>query len=307
MKTVYYLQPSSFCFGAERSILGLLNIIKKHPKNEIYCVHALVHNPKVTKTFEAKGVHFVESLKEVKNPHAIIVFSAHGTKRSTIHEAENNFKAVYNLECPFVSKIYKEADQYIEQWIHTFFYIGQEKHQEGKNVIEHLRSQGIEVYVFQDIKDMPVRDKEEKIAVLSQTTLNFNHVQSILLDIQKRYPNTVIPKASDVCKATCDRQSVILQNLDKFETFIVIGGKESNNTKELYEIWIKNNKQTFYGESLNDIVQTSKNELFANERIAVTGWASTPQEDIQEVVDLFVSKGYKREILSLELRASTTT
>jgi 4-hydroxy-3-methylbut-2-enyl diphosphate reductase IspH len=54
-------------------------------------------------------------LEEVKDKDAIIVFSAHGTKRSIIHEAEKKFKAVYNLECPFVSKIYKEADQYIEQ------------------------------------------------------------------------------------------------------------------------------------------------------------------------------------------------
>jgi 4-hydroxy-3-methylbut-2-enyl diphosphate reductase IspH len=58
----------------------------------------------------------------------------------------------------------------------------------------------------------------------------------MLDEIQKRYPNAVLPILSDVCKATYERQTVVLQNLDKFDTFIVIGGKESNNTKELYNI-----------------------------------------------------------------------
>jgi 4-hydroxy-3-methylbut-2-enyl diphosphate reductase len=163
-----------------------------------------------------------------------------------------------------------------------------------------LRSKWAEVFVFQEIEQIPAIDNDQKIAVISQTTLNFDHVQSILQNIKQRYPHAIIPKASDVCKATCDRQSVILQNLNKFETFIVIGGKESNNTKELYEIWIRHKKQTFYGESLADIVQTAHNELFTHETVAVTGWASTPQEDIQEVVDFFVTNGYKQEILLLK-------
>ena len=300
MKTVYYLQPSSFCFWVEKSILGFKKIIENHPNDSIYCVHALVHNPKVTRSFEEKKVKFIESLNEIEDPQAVIVFSAHGTKRSIIQEAKKKFKAVYNLECPFVSKIYTEADRYIQKWISTFFYIGKENHQEGKNVIEHIRTQWAQVFVFQDEKDIPQLEESTSVAVLSQTTLNFEHVQSILHRIKEMYPSAEIPPASDVCKATYDRQSVILQNIEKFETFIVIGGKESNNTRELYEIWIKNNKQTFYGESLVDIVQTPKNELFAYEKIAVTGGASTPQEDIQEVVDFFVTNGYKQEILLLK-------
>jgi|GEM_PF-1630037 len=54
MKTVYYLSPSSFCFGVKRSIDQLHDIIAKHPKEKIFCVHALVHNPKVTKEFTEK-------------------------------------------------------------------------------------------------------------------------------------------------------------------------------------------------------------------------------------------------------------
>lgn len=298
MKTIYSLQPSSFCFWAEKSITMLTKIIQNHPDTPIYCVHALVHNPKVTKSFEAKGVHFVESLEEVTDPQAIIVFSAHGIDRNVLSKAHSEFKTVYNLECPFVTKIYNEVDMFIASGIRTFFYVGKENHQEGKNIISYVSSLGAKIYVIQNKEDIP-HITETKIAVLSQTTLNFKYVQEVLQEIQKKYPNAEVPASLDVCKATYDRQSVILKNLDKFDTFIVIGGKESNNTKELYNIWIKNNKQTFYGESLADIVQTPNDKLFAYEKVAITGWASTPKEDIQEVIDFFVRNGYKEAVLTL--------
>ncbi len=299
MRTVYYLQPSSFCFGVEKSISWLLAIIQKHPWEDIYCIHALVHNPKVIATFEQKGVHFVESLDDISNHHAIVVFSAHGTDRNIIQQAEKKFTSVYNLECPFVSRIYTEADQFIKKWITTFFYIGKGNHQEGKNVIAYITSQWGQVHVFQDEQSIP-QISASQIAVLSQTTLNFSDVQKILQLIKKKYPQAHLPISSDVCTATYERQTVIRQHADLFETLIVIWGKESNNTKELYEIWLQCHKQTLYWESLADIVQYPENEIFAHEKIAVTGWASTPKEDIQAVIDFFVKNGYQKETLLLK-------
>jgi 4-hydroxy-3-methylbut-2-enyl diphosphate reductase len=142
MKTVYYLTPSSFCFGVKRSIDQLNGIIEKHPDEKIFCVHALVHNPKVTKEFEQQGVIFVEHMDDIVHNNAIVVFSAHGTNREVIEQAKQKFKAVYNLECPFVSKIYSEVDGFIQKGVTTFFYVGKEHHQEGKNILAYIESQG---------------------------------------------------------------------------------------------------------------------------------------------------------------------
>lgn len=114
-KIVYYLTPSSFCFGVKRSIDHLNDVIKKHPGEKIFCIHALVHNPKVTKDFEKQGVVFVETIDDVQQENAIVVFSAHGTNREILSKAKERFSAVYNLECPFVSKVYTEVDVFIRQ------------------------------------------------------------------------------------------------------------------------------------------------------------------------------------------------
>ncbi len=140
-KIVYYLTPSSFCFGVKRSIDQLDDIIANHQNEKIFYIHALMHNPKVTKDFEKQGVIFVETIDEVRYDKAIVVFSAHGTNREVLTKARQKFKAVYNLECPFVSKIYAEIIGFIEQGIATFFYIGKEHHQEGKNILEYIASQ----------------------------------------------------------------------------------------------------------------------------------------------------------------------
>ncbi len=299
-KIVYYLTPSSFCFGVKRSIDQLNEVIAHHPDEKIFCIHALVHNPKITKDFEKKWILFIETIDEVKEKNAIVVFSAHGTNREILNQAKQIFKAVYNLECPFVSKIYTEIQWFIQQWIHTFFYIGKENHQEGKNILEYITSQWWTFYVIQDKNILPQIDKDTKFAVLSQTTLNFDYVQDTLKEIQQQYPHAILPALSDVCKATYERQTVVIQNLDKFSTFIVIGGKESNNTKELYRIGVQHNKKSFYGESLADILENSAGELFEHETVAITWWASTPIEDIREVVDYYKNNGYEPKILNLQ-------
>ncbi len=301
-KTVYYLSPSSFCFGVKRSIDQLNEVIIHHQNENIFCIHALVHNPKVTKDFEHKGIKFVEHIEEVQDTNAIIVFSAHGTNRKIIEEAKEKYKKVYNLECPFVTKIYAEIDNFLQKWIRKFAYIGKEHHQEWNNVITDIRNKRAEVFVYEQghtIEDIPY-DNNETYAVLSQTTLNFDYVQDTLEEIKKQYPNAVLPKISDVCKATWERQSVIIQNLEKFETLVVIWWKESNNTKELAELWIKNSKQTFYGESLEDILQYPESQVFLHENIAITWWASTPIEDIRAVFDYYKNHGYTPKILELQ-------
>lgn len=297
MKTVYYLKPSSFCFGVEKSIIGLYEILKKHPWEKIYCIHALVHNPKVTRNFENLGVNFIESIENIEEPDAIVAFSAHGTDRNVILEAESKFKKVYNLECPFVTKIYKEAEWYLKDGITDFVYIGKEDHQEGRNIIQYIQSKGAHVQVFQK-DELPALKKETAFAVLTQTTLNFAMVQETLDHIKDHFPNAKIPISSDVCKATYERQSVIIDNAEYFESLVVIWGKESNNTKELFEVGIKNGKTCFYGESLEDLKQYEE-KMLSYEKIAVTGGASTPQEDIQEVINFFVKNWYKEEWVNL--------
>ncbi len=300
MRTISYLTPSSFCRWVEKSLKDLDRVIAKHPDDEIYCIHAIVHNPGVTKSYIDRGVRFVESIDEITNPDAVVTFSAHGTNRTILDEAKKRFKAIYNLECPLVTKIYKEIDMYMKKGITTFLYIAKEDHQEAKNVQQYAIDQGATIYLFKQVEHIPTWLEDTLFMVLSQTTLNYDHVKSVIEQIQQRYPHAQIPPMTDICKATRERQTVILQNLDAFQSLIVLWGKESHNTKELYNLWIQHNKHTVRGEHMQEILDTHNlEEFFKYDRLAITGWASTPESDIRSLFKLFVSHGYEPKVLNL--------
>ena len=92
------------------------------------------------------------------------------------------------------------------------------------------------MYVFKDAADMPRLDEGVPFVVLSQTTLNYEFVKNLSTEIQKIYPDAIFPPLTDICKATYDRQTVIIQHQDKFDTLVVIGGKQSHNTQELVRL-----------------------------------------------------------------------
>lgn len=301
MKKIYYLTSSWFCFWVKRAIDKLNEVIKIHANEKIYCVHELVHNSNVNNKFKELDVTFVEDIKSVKNKNAIIVFSAHWTNRKILKEAKEKFKMVYNLECPLVSRIYNNIDDFIKQWINTFFYIGKRWHQEAQNILDYMDHCWITSYSFSDITEIPNIKKEIKLAVVSQTTLNFKNISKILKKIKTQYPRAVSAEISDICMATFERQWIITNNLSKFETLVVVGWKNSNNTKELVQIWNKNNKQVFFVRSLTDLIKNNKN-LFKNKNVAITGWASTPNQDIRDIFDYYKEKWYKQEILSLQTK-----
>jgi 4-hydroxy-3-methylbut-2-en-1-yl diphosphate reductase len=246
MSYIYYLKPSSFCFGVKRAIEELQKVVEKHPNDSIYCIHALVHNPKVTTYFIDRGVKFVETIQEVPSKDAVVVFSAHGISRNIFNEANTLFKAVYSLECPFVSKIYNEIRYFIEKWVKQFVYIGKQGHQEAENVIHDIQFQWAEVCSILDVSEISRIPFSWPFAILSQTTLNFDLVQNLIKQIQQQFPAAITPKISDICKATYERQWVIQKFTSNFDTLVVIWGKESSNTKELYKIWEKLWKKVFF-------------------------------------------------------------
>jgi len=299
MKYIYYLQPSSFCFWVNRAIKMLQDVIHKHPKDNILCVHELVHNPIVNNTFTKQWIQFIDNLDESNNKEDIIVFSAHWVNRKTILDAKKKHNFVYNLECPLVTKIYTEIDNYLKQKITTFFYIWKQGHQEAQNVMDYITYKNAKLFHFLEREQIPDIEKSTTIWVLSQTTLNSDKITKLIIEIKKKYKQTKTPAISDICKATHDRQQVINKHKTKFSALIVIWWKNSSNTKELVKIWEKHNKKVFFWTETNEIL-TQENEILKHNHIAITWWASTPQEWIKEIFNILSKKWYKKQILWIE-------
>ena len=283
MKFVFKIEPSGFCFWVQRAINLLYEIIEQFPNRNIYCVHQIVHNPKVVDWFKRKGVKFVDDVFTINDSNGVVVFSAHWVDKFILEKVKSKFFKVFNLECPLVKKIYDEVKNLVSQG-RVIFYIWKRWHQEVKNVISYIEKLGGKVYTFLKEEEIPRLDKKIKIWVVSQTTLNFEYVNRLLEKIKSRFIDVKMQSSLDICKATYDRQTALRNSLSKLDCLIVIWGKNSSNTKELVNIWKEAWKDVYHIESYDEIEKIF-DRLKKYNRIWVTWWASTPPEEIDKVVN----------------------
>gem|GEM_PF-728018 len=214
---------------------------------------------------------FVETIEEISNPDAIVTFSAHGINRFILEEAQLKFAEVYNLECPLVTKIYREVSGYLKKGVDKFLYIGKPTHQEARNVTDYIVGLGHEVTIIQKLEEIPEsRPRDKEFAVLSQTTLNYSHVKLLDEQIAEIYPNARFGSLTDICKATYERQAALIQFIDRYDSLVVIGGKASHNTYELVKLGEKYHKHTIYGETAQDIIDFGEKVLTKDATVAVT-------------------------------------
>ena len=285
---VKLITPSGFCMWVERAISMLEDIINNSNWKKVYCVHEIVHNPNVVDYFKAKWVVFVDDYQKIEDKkNVILTFSAHWINKFTLEKTMKDFYKVVNLECPLVTKVYNEAKMFIEKW-KTIFYIWKNKHQEAEQVVEFIKDLLWKVYVFLKEDEMPNLDPTTEVAVLNQTTLNYNYIVSLIEKIKKIYPNTESIWNSDICKATFDRQSALKNSLDKIKALIVIWWKNSSNTKELVKIWENADKKVFFIQSYKD-VEDIKDDLQKYEIVGITAGASTPTDEIYKAGEILVN------------------
>ncbi len=285
---VKLITPSWFCMWVERAISMLDDIINNNEWKKVYCVHEIVHNPNVVNYFKQKWVVFVDNYEDIEDKqNSILTFSAHWINKFTLKKVLKDFYKVINLECPLVTKVYNEGKIFVERW-KTIFYIWKKWHQEAEQIVEFIQDLWWKVYVFLRKNQIPKLDKNTEIAVLNQTTLNYNYFVSLIWKITKKYPNTESMWNSDICKATFDRQTALKNSLNQIDSLIVIWWKNSSNTKELVKIWEETWKKVFFIQS-SDEIENIKKDLQNYEFVGITAWASTPTNEIYKAWNILNS------------------
>ena len=121
----------------------------------------------------------------------------------------------------------------------------------------------------------------KKIAILSQTTFGVEEFHTFTNEIQTQMPDSEILVENTICNSTKLRQKEAEEIAKTVDTMLVIGGKHSSNTKELYEVAKKQNTNTIHIETAEEL----KDKVFPKEKIGIIAGASTPQSAINKVVE----------------------
>ncbi len=281
---------AGFCFGVERAVSTVEEMIKNKDEKKIYTVGTLIHNPEITEKFKSRGVVALEEddidkILESDENNIAFVIRAHGVKKE-IEEKIKSAKKERNISlvdctCPFVSKIHKIMDENTTEDTFTFLF-GSTSHPEVIGIASHIKGERFIFDTYDELSDFFKSDKAknipEKMTILaSQTTQNLSEYKKCQEFIKKVCTNTLI--FDTICSVTENRQREVEKISKTSDAVLVIGGKNSSNTKKLYDISKKNNDMTFFVERFCDIPKN----ITQMSKVGIAAGASTPGYMIEEV------------------------
>lgn len=253
----------------------------------VYVRHEIVHNKYVVQTLEKKGAIFVERTEEVP-PGNIVMFSAHGVAPVVHEEAARGKLATIDATCPLVTKVHKEAVRFAGE-DYDILLIGHEGHEEVIGTSGEAPDHITLVDGPSDVAKVEVRD-ESKVVWLSQTTLSVDETMETVDALKEKFPQLISPPSDDICYATQNRQLAVKQMGAEAELVIVVGSRNSSNSKRLVEVAkLAGSREAYLVDYASEIDEAW---LQGVTTVGVTSGASVPEVLVEEVLEWLSQRGY---------------
>jgi 4-hydroxy-3-methylbut-2-enyl diphosphate reductase len=240
--------------------------------------HEIVHNKWVVDSLRARGARFVESLSEVP-PNAITIFSAHGVSKAVETEARERGLRVLNATCPLVSKVHAQGRHYVRNG-RTVVMIGHAGHPEVEGTLGQIAGPVLLVQSENDVERLTL-SRSTPIAYVTQTTLSIDDTRGIIDALYRRFNNVVGPGTQDICYATQNRQTALLELSKLVDVIFVVGAKNSSNSNRLRELGADAGIPTYLIADGDEI----QGEWLDNaEVVGLTAGASAPEVMVRNVI-----------------------
>lgn len=267
---VYIAKNSGFCVGVKRAV----DEAKRTYGANVAILGEIIHNETVIDEIAKLGTKTVNDLSEVTGDTLII--RSHGVGKNIFREAEKRGLKIINCTCPFVMKTQKIVEEYSEKGYRVII-TGERSHPEVTGLIGWCKN-GIADVINDNYENLVV-DEAEKICLVSQTTYSIEKFKKILAFFEKKRIKTleVFPT---ICYTTKERQEEAEILSETCDAMIVIGGKNSSNTKKLADICHANCKNVYFITNPDEL----EYKKFVNfKKVGIVAGASTPNEQSMEV------------------------
>jgi len=272
---------AGFCFGVDRALKMALDTINK--EKNIYTFGPLVHNQQVVDYLEEKGIKTINSLEELQKCEiGAVIIRSHGLPKDTIKNIENLGFKIIDSTCPFVKAVHKKVVEYKEK-NYQIVIVGDPEHPEVIGINGWCENSAFIVNSIDEAKKLP---QMLKVCVVSQTTNNINKFNEVSKVIEEKANEAII--FNTICNATRLRQESAEELSKSVDAVIVLGGKNSSNTKKLADICKIYNNNVYLAETITEI---SLQELNKFNKIGITAGASTPDWIIKEAVKVMENYG----------------
>jgi len=260
------------CFGVRDAIALALEHADAGP---LTILGDLVHNPTVLSALEAKGIAVAQDVAHVKT--STLMVTAHGTSERTLARTRALGLTVVEATCPLVHVAHRAVAALARDGYHVVI-VGQRDHVEVRGLTGDLEPAEFNVVLEDD--DVLGLEEHPRIGVAAQTTQAVEKVRHIVGLIRERFPQSEVRFVDTVCKPTKVRQSAAVEMARQADVVIVVGGRSSNNTRELVKTCARHCDRVHHVQTEADL----RAEWFHSANVVgVTAGTSTPDDVIDRV------------------------
>lgn len=258
------------CFGVRDAIALALDHAGRGP---LTILGDLVHNPTILGALESRQIAIAQEVQHVTTP--TVMITAHGASEQTLARTRALGLAVVEATCPLVHVAHRAVAALARDGYHVVI-VGQREHVEVRGLTGDLDRFDVV------LDDADVLDLEERprFGVAAQTTQPIDRVRRVVDLIRRRFPNSDVRFLDTVCSPTKDRQLAAADMARAADVVVVIGGRSSNNTRELVRTCERFCARVHHVETEADV----RAEWFGQANVVgLTAGTSTPDEVIDRV------------------------
>ncbi len=274
-KKVIRGKKAGFCMGVALALRKLDTTLERHPVRPIYTLGPIIHNPQVISSYRDRGVIPLDDIQDVPRG-AVVVIRAHGIPRQDYLCLREKGVVVVDATCPRV----KKAQELIARESakdKVLFLFGEDHHPEVKGLLSHAR----ESVVFEDIEELKTISFPSKkdIFLAAQTTQDREAFNEIIQYLNHRCGDGLLV-LDTICDATRHRQQEAIALALSCDLMVVIGGRNSGNTRRLAKVVSAVGTRCIHIETVEELEPEMLKDVST---IGITAGASTPDYLIDEV------------------------
>jgi 4-hydroxy-3-methylbut-2-enyl diphosphate reductase len=266
-----------FCFGVRRAVEMMEESVRE--RGPMVSLGSVVHNPQVVNKLRDEGLDVVNDVSQVAG--RPVAITAHGVSQQVIDDLETNGVEIIDTTCPIVTRSQQWAKRLTEEGF-ALVVFGDPNHKEVRGVLGWATGHVLCLAAEGDVAELPP-GFPSRVGILSQTTeteARFASFVKTLLEVnmdrisELRVLNTL-------CHATTAQQAATMHLADTVSLMIVVGGRDSANTRHLAVVARERGVETYHIETADEIDPAW---LTDQDRVGVTAGASTPDFVIDQVV-----------------------
>ena len=274
------------CFGVRDAVALAL---KRSESQPLTVLGDLVHNERVLAELRARGVRIAGHAAAVETP--AVMVTAHGASEKAMESARGRGLILTEATCPLVRVAHRAVARLVREGCHPVI-IGQRGHVEVRGLTEDLADFDV---VLSEADLFELRERA-RFGVAAQTTQPIERVRRLVELLRLRFPSAEVRFIDTVCQPTKLRQNAALELARQADVVVVIGGAQSNNTRELVRACSRDCSRVHHVQTAGDL----RPEWFAQARtVGITAGTSTPDSVIDEVEQWLVSCAVPSPALAL--------